>query len=181
MSAFPKDVKDKLYEQTRVLKRIHQAVCSNDIITKCLCDQPLGPDYEVVHYVEALKLSMSDSGLTTVSLGTYTDDTLSVPYVPFAPIDCESVGVVAYAGQGRVVLEGASWSPNILIKSYTVNVHTVDNGLTPPTYTDSFGNTTDLYQGEVFSYSIDDLIIDITPVITSSVGDIVIITYIELI
>jgi hypothetical protein len=82
--------------------------------------------------------------------------------------------------QGRVSLTNDTWSPTSNMTSYSIRVHNVNTPGTPPTYTDSYGVTTTLYQDEMIIFNLSPgEIMDTTPLVLAQASDIIIITYTE--
>lgn len=69
------------------------AVCNKtEICRKCMCDDVAGNLSDIKSYVEASCLTVIDGEVTSVPLGTFTDESLSTPYTPVNPINCDEIG-----------------------------------------------------------------------------------------
>lgn len=97
-------------------------------------------------------------------------------YTPLFPLLASSVGTTPVLKQGRTRLLSGTWSPTALMKSYTIRVKTA--ATLPPTFTDSFLETTLLEQGETLTFGNDTDLMDITPVLTITTGSEVFVNYI---
>lgn len=147
--------------------------------TECRVDDINGDGSAIVGFVRASCILVEAGGVTSTPLGDFTDKTLSVPYV-IAGTDttAANVGSPAVMQLGRIeLLGGNTWTPDVLVKSFTIRVHEVGDMNNPPTITDSFGNTTDMFVNETISYSDIEPLGDGLPVVTANTGDRVFITY----
>ena len=97
----------------------------------------------------------------------------------------EELGNTAKTSARATVLNGiGSWSPSVTTSVFSYYVVAVGNIATPPTFTDSSGNVTPLYEGENNIYEVlDDTInFDITNIsIDTLAGDIVKISFSEIV
>lgn len=156
----------------------------SELKTICLCDDVNADGSVIVNYVDVYKVDVLGTNLTSTFIGSYTDDTFLVPYVPVNPTECDLLGT-PLRGQNarRIVLENANTfsPPSALIGTLSIIVISVGNALTPPTFTDSLGNTSTMVEGESFSYSIseDYSFFCNMPIITTNAGDRVHVTWME--
>lgn len=152
----------------------------NKLDITCMVDT-VGSD--IIPFVRVCYVSVSETGeVVTSSVGDFTDETMKTPYtvIGVAQVSNE-VGDAVETKQGREVVEnGFVWSPSLLTTCYTIRVSSIGDINNPPTYTDSFGNTTTLEQGEVVSYSTKNEILDSSPFVTTFTGDRVVITSVSL-
>ena len=155
-------------------------IAFQEIKQTCLIDDVNGDQSDLVKYVDACLIQVSGNDVTSNNLGSFTDSTLKTRYNPVNPVDPESLGTTARVRQGRVEISGATWSPNDLIRSYSVVSRVVTNPVSPPTFTDSFGNVTNLPISVEVGYSHDLDLLDSAPVVTVPADDKVIITYTQI-
>jgi len=148
---------------------------------KCfeMCDDVNGDFTSITTFYEISLVYYDGTFLQKVDLGSFLDTDGQTPYVPINPLPCSDIGRDIIESQGRVVLQGGSWSPSPIIKSYTIRVDVVANEANPPQFTDSFGNTTPLFEGETFGYSFTCVNVDTESFVNSSAGDRIVITYIQ--
>lgn len=161
--------------------RVVVGPCGDDQFDyECGCDDIAGDGSNIQQYIEVYARAVGDSGIAAQLLGTFTDKTMTTPYVPINGVDCKTLGEPAVTKQGRMELLGGSWSPRPLMTSYTLRVASIANPMLPPTFQDSTGNVTALELGEVVSFTNDAEFIDLLPIVTTSAGDRVVVTYLEL-
>lgn len=158
-------------------------LCSNENFAqiKCFpkCDDVNGDETDIKSYYEAFAVEWDGTTLVSTPAGTFQDEGMTTAYAPVNPIDCCDIGDEAVEKSGREFIDGfGSWSPGLITSSYTVRAHLVADPANPPTFTDSFGVTTPIFQGESFSYQFDSCNVDVTPVVNSNAGDQIVITYI---
>ena len=139
----------------------------------CMCDDVNGDMTAIVSYVVVYEQTPRAGGITSALLGTFTDDTLTAPYNPINPVPCDQIGAPAKCKQGRLLIEANdAWSPTSLIQSYSVTVLTL--GDNPPTFTDSFGNTTEMTENEVANFQHNQEFIDTNVSWLSNAGSLLI-------
>jgi hypothetical protein len=158
---------------------LSSSILPSDIQIIHKCDDTLNNGSVIIQYVEVYihKIDIANV-LTSTLLGNYTDLSLLTPYTPFFPKYCNTIGNLAKYMQGRVSVTGGDWSPTALTKSYSIYVESTTGGL--PTFQDSFGNITNLKLGSITSYSDEELLADITPVVQVPAGSEIIIAYVQI-
>lgn len=151
-----------------------------ELVVQCLYDDVNGDGSELVPYIVATAITFGPNGnLISNAVGTFTDRTLSTVYVPVGtPVEPDSVGSDAVTTQhSTIVSNGQAWSPSSLTKQWSARIDAVGAGVN---FTDSDGNTRTLVQGEVIGFEIETLQADTSPIIVTTPGAIVVVTYTEL-
>ena len=153
---------------------------ATDIVRKCMLDDVNGNMTELVKYVKACVIEVSGGFVSSVELGAFTDESLKVIYNPANPVDPESLGDTPKLLQGRKEVQDGTWSPNALIKAYSVVAIQVGNVSEGPTYTDSFGNVTPLPLSVEANFGHEMDVLDDSPVVTVPSDSRVLITYTQI-
>lgn len=146
---------------------------------ECFVDDVNSDGTTFVGFVRATCIAITQGGgLISTLLGDFTSQTLSVPYNVMGTVGkSKDIGDQAVTKVGRVELTNGEWRPDVLTTSFTIRVHAVGDMNNPPTITDSFNNTTDIFVNETISYSDIEPFGDGLPVITAGTNDRVFITY----
>jgi hypothetical protein len=145
-----------------------------------LCDDVVGDGSNIVLTWQASKQVINAAGvLTSTLLGYFSDIHLTTPYTPLNPTNCNLLGSSAKWASGRLELLDGTWSPTSTMKAYAIRVSSLSGGAI--TFLDSFGNLTSLELNEVYSVSDEELLIDVTPVLTVPLGSKAVISYTQII
>lgn len=127
-----------------------QCNANTQVFERCRCDDVNGDGSLIVNYIEFYTVNPT-TGVPTI-LSTYTDPPWT-PYVPINPVDCASIGTTVSLVQRRVELSGIFvWNRPVNIQSLTIKVRRTNNTVFP-TITDNGGGVTNLYLGDVETYS----------------------------
>lgn len=183
-TAYLNELACKQKETNKLLKQLASGTTATpqgtNITVVERCDDVLNNGSNIVKVYEASYQTVSPTN-TVVStfLGYFSDAHLTTSYTPSFIKDCDTLGNLAKFASGRISVTVGDWSPNSLIKSYSVRVVSTAGGV--PTFTDSFGNITNFVLGEVVSFEDEELLVDITPIVTVPAGSEVIITYTQII
>jgi hypothetical protein len=143
----------------------------------CYIDDTASDGSNLVEFVRIISI---DSTGTATAIGDFLPD-LVTPYTVIGTVETsETIGSPAEIKQLMATVEdGGTWSPTSLVRSYSFIVVTVGDINTPPTYTDSNSNSTDLLIGESGTFSLDgeaDLM-ETTPTFSTNTGDLIRINY----
>lgn len=126
----------------------------SSIYQRCLCDDVNGDQSLIVNYIEFYRYDPVTNAITVI--GTWRED-LSATYIPVNPIDCNLIGNTVLLVQQREELTGIFvWNrPANQIQSITLKVRAT--GPTNPTVRDNANRVTNLYLGDVETWStLDD-------------------------
>lgn len=174
------DLKRSVDKNTRLTSKVLCAVAKDSqLVTICKCDDLNDDGTNIVPYIEAHSIYYDGETITSNKIGDYLDDALSIEYTPSNPVDCNEAGETMTWGQGRVVLDGASWSPGNFVMEYQVYAISA-GGAGTSTFDDSFGNVTTLTTGDRFSFSCRSESINTNVTVTAAAGHSIEVTYVEL-
>lgn len=166
----------KLSATCRKLDIIAENTGGTTVTTIGMCDDVAGNGSNIVKYVDAYVITYDGNVHTSTNLGSYTDTSLTTSYTPINPTDCNGIGVEPIRKQGRVVFTNSVWSPNPLTASYTIKV----NG-TGASFTDSFGTTTTLLDGEVIEFTSNGTLLSDTTAVVTSTGATISINFVDIV
>lgn len=145
-----------------------------EFINVCMTDDTLNDGTALVSYEDIYLVKYDGTSVTSTYLGSFADSTLQTPYTPIGTTyKCADYGDKPETAISVQDVTNGTFSPDLLAQQVTIRVITGNNS----TFTDSNSNTVTLEEGEVLTWFLASDTMDVTPVLTVPLGEVVRVTY----